>query len=343
MEKYMPRKTFKKITTTPELINSINYKNKLLMERFLREKNVRSSDKTIVNYRSHLNIFFVWNLQYNSDKFFCDIRKIEFADYFNFVVNDLNWGSARFNGGRSCLSSLSSFTEKFLDDEYPQFRNVILKAVELMPKSPTREKTVLSEDQINGLLKYLSDNNDIQEACWLALATSSGARFSELLRFTTDIIDENNTVFEGIFIETTKKIKTKGRTKTGKLLTKYIIKDLFLSYYDKWLLEREKILLEKDLDHNYIFIKRDGTPAEEHIVRSWITKFENYLGVPFYPHALRHYLTTHLFRIGLPAQLIKELFGWESLEMASLYNDMEAKDMKWNELEKLKEHLNNKQ
>jgi integrase len=338
----MPRKTYKHIITSDETILKINSDNKKLTERFLREKDIRSSSGTTKGYESDLNIFFVWNLEFNNNKFFIDIKKIEFSDFFNYCVETLKWGSARFSRMKSCLSSLSNFIEKFFDDEYPSFRNVILKSIEGMPKNLVREKTILSEEQINNLLKNLVNDNKTQEACWLALAISSGARFAELLRFTTDIIDENNIVFDGIFIETSKKIKTKGRTKTGKMLIKYIIKDIFLPYYNPWLLERQIIMNKNKQIHNNIFIKRDGLPAKESTIRSWILDFENYLETPFYPHALRHYATTYLSRLGIPPQLIKELFGWESVDMVELYNDLEARDRKWDELDNLKKYLNDK-
>ena len=52
-----------------------------------------------------------------------------------------------------------------------------------------------------------------------------------------------------IFLETTKQIKTKGRTKQGKLLTKYLIKDIFLPYYHEWLPIREKIMKENNISN----------------------------------------------------------------------------------------------
>jgi len=335
----MPRKTFRKVITDDESVANINPKNKKISELFLKEKDTRSSSATIKGYQSDLNIFFVWNLLNNDNKFFIDIKKIEFADFFNYCINELQWNSARFNRMRSCLSSLGLFIERFFDDDYPNFRNVILKVVESMPKIFIREKTILNDDQVNGLLKYLLENKREQEACWLALAVSSGARFSELLRFTTDIIDENNVIFEGIFIEVSKKIKTKGRTKTGKMLTKYIIKDIFIPYYSKWLEKRAIVLNDNNKEHNFIFIKKDGSPATEYDIRYWIADFENFLKVPFYPHSLRHYSSTYLAKIGIPPQLIKELFGWESIDMVELYNDMEVKDREWKELGNLREHL----
>ena len=103
-------------------------------------------------------------------------------------------------------------------------------------------------------MSHLEENDEIQEQCLLALAISCGARISELARFTTDLIDENNIVFDGLFLETTKEIVTKGRGVNGKLLHKYILKDMFLPYYKKWLELRKKIMEENNQEHDYIII-----------------------------------------------------------------------------------------
>lgn len=336
----MPRKTFRKVITSPELTEKINPENKKLSERFLKEKNTRCSDTTIRNYTSDLNIFFTWNLVENDNKHFTDIKKIEFADFFNYCVDELQWGSSRFDRMKSCLSSISDFIERFYDEVYPNFRNIILKVIESMPKNAVREKTILSEEQINALLNYLkNDLKNKQEACLLALAIGSGARISEWLRFTVDVLDENHTAFEDMFLETLKPIKTKGKSKTGLVIEKFIIKDIFVPYYKEWLIEREQIMKEKGKEHNCLFIKRDGDPATIHSIRGWIKKWEKFLQVDFYPHCLRHYIVSHLTRLGLTSDFIIEIMGWKSSEMYKIYNDVSAKEKKWKELGKLKDHL----
>ena len=336
----MPRKTFRKKITSENLSQQINPENIKLMARFLKEKNTRCADGTVEGYESDLNMFFTWNLLENDNKFFADIKKIEFADFFSYGVDELKWGSSRFSRMRAALSQISDFIEKFYDEKYPLFRNVILKAIESMPKAPRREKTVLSEDQVNNLIYYLDKEiNKPQEVCLLALAIGSGARVSELLRFMTNIIDENNTAFDDIFLETLKEIKTKGRTKTGKMLYKYIIKDVFLPYYKQWLVKRDEIMKANNQEHGYLFIKKDGTPAEVATIRSWVRKWEKFLEVPFYPHCLRHYIVTHLTRLGLPSDFIVEIMGWSSAEMYRVYNDLTAKEREWKGLDKLQTHL----
>lgn len=331
----MPRQTYKKIIVTPERLVEVNPENKKLVERFLKEKATRTSPLTVKGYQSDANIFFVWNLLHNNNKIFTDIKKLELSDFFSFTTSELQYGSARNNRVRSFLSSLSIFIEKFLDEEYPNFRNLILKTIESVPKEIRREKTILSDEQIEGLLLHLSET-DSQLACWLALAVYSGSRFAELLRFTTESIDENNTAFENIFLETVKPIKTKGRGRDGKMLYKYILREKFLPYYKTWIEKRKKILETHNKEHKSLFIKDDGSPATEATVRSWISLMEKYLGINFYAHACRHFLVTEFSRKNIPPALIKDLVGWSSLEMVQLYNDLTSKDQKWKELEHLK-------
>lgn len=332
----MGRKTYRKIITSTDAISKINPENISLMKKFLKDKSIRTSAKTIIVYESNLNMFFVWNLEYNNNKKFIDIKKIEFSEFFSFASEELKLGSARLNNIRSTLSSLSNFIVKFYDDEYPTFKNVILNIIESSPKEVRREKTILTDEQIENLLEHLK-NTDKQQACWLALAVTSGARFSELLNFEIDLIDENNTAFGDLFLETTRQIKTKGRGKNGKLLYKYILREKFLPFYKEWFFEREKIMKENEKTHLFLFIKQNGEQATETTIRGWIEEFEKYLGVPFYAHALRHYLTTLLSRKNIPYMFIKEIFGWQDLSMVSVYDDTTIKEKNFPELENLRD------
>jgi len=331
----MARKTFRKIITSEENTAKINPENMSLVEQFIKDKSIRTSTKTLVVYESNMLMFLTWNLLYNENKHFTEIKKLEFSNFFSYAAEELQLGSSRLNNIRSTLSSLSNFIEKFFDEEYPDFRNVILRVIESAPKETRREKTILTDEQVENLLKYLK-KTDKQKACWLALAVTSGARFSELLNFEIDLIDENRTAFGDIFLETTRQIKTKGRGKSGKLLYKYILRDKFIPYYNAWLKERTSILKEKNINHNFLFIKEDGEPATDASIRGWVEGFERHLKVPFYTHSLRHYLTTLLSKKNIPNVLIKEIFGWSSINMVELYDDTTARDREYPELENLK-------
>ena len=92
-----------------EISEKISQKNRNLINKFLKEKDRKCSDKTIIGYASDLEIFFTWNYLYNEDKYFPEVRKIEMSDFFSYCVSDLKWGSARFWRMRSLISSLSDF------------------------------------------------------------------------------------------------------------------------------------------------------------------------------------------------------------------------------------------
>lgn len=330
------RKTFRKVITSDELTAQINKENIKLMERFLKNFATKRSPKSVTVYRSNLIIFFTWNLENNDNLFFIDFKKYMLLDFFDYCCTELKWSSARYSQMHSCLSSFSTFIEDIYDEQYPNFRNLLPK-IEKLPKETVRKKSVFTKEELDGLMAKLGEDDRVQEQCLLALMMSSGSRASELSRFTVDIIDENNTAFEDLFLETTEEIQVKGRGVNGKKLIRYILKDTFLPYYHKWLPIREKIMKENNQSHNHIFITKNGEPATVITFRSWAERWNDYLDKPFYIHSIRHWYTTYLVAtVGLEQELVQDIIGWTSSDMVAIYNDSTAKDRKWKGLEKLK-------
>lgn len=348
----MARKTTKNVITTPELIESINPENQKLVNKFIRNFQTKSSSQSVINYKSDYNIFFCWNVMYNDNKFFIDIKKSELVEFFNFAVDTLEWGGARYRRCHSALSSLSSFIERVLDDDYPNFKNLLPK-IDKIPKTVEREKTVLTAEQIENLINWIiNEKENVQWACFLSLAINSGARISELLRFKVDMIDENNLGFNGLFLKTTKKIQCKGRGKDGYLDYKYILKDPFLPIFHQWLNIRKEILENNNIkEHGYLFINRDGEPISTSGIRRWQELWEKYLTeeepsninkeqVHVYAHAFRHYTVSSWVRIGLTVETIVAIMGWHGGDsMFYVYNDVSIDEREWNDLAKLEEYL----
>lgn len=335
------RKTFRKVITSPKLTAQINPDNTKLADRFLKNFATKRSPNSVVSYRSNLNIFLTWNLLENDNKFFIDIKKRELMDFFDFAVTELKWSPNRYAQCHSCLSSFSAWIENYFDDDYPLFRNLLPK-IEKPVKENVRKKTVLQKEDIDKLFKHFEDNDMVQDACLLALAISCGARVSELARFTTDLIDENNAVFDGLFLETTREIVTKGRGTTGKMLRKYILKDTFLPYYHRWLDVRKKIMDEHGIEHDYIFITKDGNPASADRLRDWMSKWSDVVDQPCYPHNFRHYHISLLRGCELDDDLIIYLTGWSESTghgMIAIYDDRGIESRQWKNLDKLKAAL----
>lgn len=338
MAKSNGRKTFRKVITSPELTAQINKENVKLMERFLKNFATKRSPKSVVVYRSNLNIFFCWCVENLDNREFKDLRKLHFLDFFDYALEELKWSPARFAQMVSCLSSFSDWIETYMDDVegYEDFRNIV-KKIEKPAKEAVRKKSVFTKEELDGLMEKLGEEGRIQEQCLLALMMSSGSRASELNRFTVDIIDKNNTAFEGLFLETTEEVQVKGRGVNGKKLIRYILKDIFLPYYEEWLPIREKIMNDNNQSHNSIFITKNGEPATVSAIRGWTERWNKYLDKPFYIHSIRHWYTTFLVAtVGLEQDLVQEIIGWTSSDMVAIYNDSTAKDRKWKGLDKLK-------
>lgn len=332
------RDTYRKVITSPELIAQFNDKNVQLMERFLKNFATKRSPKSVISYRSNLNIFFAWNLLENDNEFFVDLKKYQLMDFFDYCVSELKWSSNRYAQMHSCLSSFSTWIENVFDEKYPNFRNLLPK-IEKPVKEAVRKKSVFTKEELDALMNWLGEKGKINEQCLLATMMASGARVSELGRFTTKMIDENNLAFEGLFLETTEEMQVKGRGVNGKKITRYLIKDLFLPYYKKWLPIREEIMKKNGKNHDYIFIRQDGEPAGVSTFRGWMEKWDEVMDKHLYAHSLRHFWTTYLLSVGVEAELVQELQNWQSSDMLKIYNDATVKDREWKSLSKLKAAL----
>ena len=313
----MARSTVYNNIVTDELYNKVNQDNKDLLEEFIEYlQSTGKSELTIINYTSDIKIYYIWNLEHNKNKLFTDITKRDVMKYQNWLMNTLELSSSRIRRLRASLSSMSNFIENVLDDDFPDFRNIINK-IPAPVNQPVREKTVFEDEDLEELLNILVEKDMYQEACALSLAMNSGARKSELARFKVDFFKPENVV-HGSLYRTPEKIKTKGRG--GKMLNKYVIANNFQPYLDKWLEQREEL----DINNEYLFVtKRNGEweKAEVSTLDSWAERFNKYIDKHFYWHSTRHYFTTNLSKANIPAEVIKQIVGWESVEMVSIYND----------------------
>lgn len=338
----MSRATFRKVITSTELIEQINSENKMLMKKFLKHKNAKCSNDTIVGYTSDLNIYFCYNVVNNENKSFITTKKIEISEFFDYGLLELKWSGNRYSRMRSLLNSFSDFIIDYLDEDFPDFKNIVNKAVAKVPKIPVRKKTVILPEQVYKLRDDLIDKNKLQQATYLMLLAASGARISESLRVNTDMIDENNTAFDGLFLETTEELKTKGHGKNGTMMTRFIITDVFLPIYKEWLPVREEIMKKYNKEHNFMFITRHGDPAKVSTVNGWIEGWEKLAGLNLYAHCFRHFIVSDLTRKGCSSDFIIAVMKWKSGgAMFNIYNDIEDKDREWKEVGKLKESLNN--
>jgi integrase len=316
----MGRKTVYNNITSEELINQISTQNKDLMNDFLDYlSSVDRSIKTINSYRSDLEIFFVWNLQNNNNKYFVELTKRELAKFQNHALNTWEWSPNRIRRVKSTLSSMSKYIENILDDEIENFRPIISK-IESPKKEPRREKTIIPDEEVDRVLNELVEKGKYQMAVALSLAAMSGARKSELLLFKVDFFKDENIVFDALY--KTDKIRTKGFGKMGKQLNKYVVID-FKKYLDLWIEKRKELGIESE----WLFVKeKTGEQLKVSTLDSWAEILSRRFETDFYWHCMRHYLATKLRKYNLPTAIIQEFFGWSNSAMVDIYDDTEKSD-----------------
>lgn len=301
--------------------DKISQENKNLVKGFIRY--CKSNDKspmTIIQYEEWLKVFFCWNYKENDDKFFIDLKKRDFVYYFGWC-RDMGMSANRIASLKSVLSSLSSEIELLYEDEYPNFHNQ-LRGLEPIKISTVRPKTVISDEKMEEILKGLVEKKEYQVACYLALACASGSRKAELLQMRPDFFTPETEVFNG-YMYCTPEVRAKGSGKRGKVIKKYVIKELFQPFFEMWMQERKKLGIETES----LFVTMKNGKYEKATIstaNSFATKISKMFDIEYYTHSSRHFFCTHLKAMELPDDVIVQIFGWSETTgngMIAIYDD----------------------
>lgn len=318
----MTRKTvYNHNLVTLEKWEQVNKENKDLMSEFLDYKrNTGKSEETIYQYSSQLKIFFVWLLDNAKNKEFVNITKRDLIKFQGYCLNTLGHSPNRVKSIRSAISSLSIFIESILDEDFPDFRNIVNK-IEPPTKATVREKTILSFEQCLEVCDKLYDESKYQLSAFLAVAIHSGMRKQELTRllvkdFTCDKIIIYNSFYK------TSPIKLKGdkNKKDNKLVWNKCDK-----YLNKWLEYR----VENNIECDYLFCRKTDKGYEKMLVstvNSFITSLNKYFDTHIYAHSFRHLFSTHLLRSGVPADIVQVLLSHNDVSTTLNFYDDREKD-----------------
>ena len=335
----MPRAMYRKVITSPEVMGQVNPENIKLCNIFLKDKARKCSNETLKQYKSALDIFMCWNVLEGNNEFYPLIKKIEISSFFDYICEELKVNGKRFGFFKSVLSGLSDCVIKYYDEDErcKTFRNFIGAIIENVPKTEVREKTILNEEQVKFLLDVLIEQERYQEACLVSLAANSGMRISELVQMKKSWIDLENVAYDGLFFKTPE-MRTKGSGKTGKVISRLILKDPFVPYYNLWITQREQILKDKNiLDHDMLFINTNGLPASQEVIRGFVAKWEKILNINMYAHCFRHYFTTLMkSKYKASDEFIRTIIRWSSNDLVQLYNDQKEDEIEWEEIGNIK-------
>lgn len=312
---------------TEEKLEKVNEENLELADDFLEHLvTTDRAESTITQYRAAINIFWCWNLEFNKNKSFVELTKREISKFQKHALNIWKWSPRRMRFVKSVMRSLENFILNILDDDYPDYKRIWDK-IENPVNEAVREKSVFTDEELQILLDKLVERKDYMKACVLALAIYGGRRKAELVRFKVSYFDNDNLICDGAIYKTPEKIKTKGRGQRGKLLYCYTLAKPFQPYLDLWLQERKKLGITSD----WLFPQyKNGEWLDEHIATttadSYARTFSKIMNNNFYFHACRHKFVTALSEQNIPDNVIKDIVGWDSLELVSWYRDTEAED-----------------
>ena len=321
------RSTVYNTITSNEKLKEVNADNLQLERDFLEYlKSTDRADTTVKQYAAVMHVFWCWNLENNNNKYFVDLTKREIAKFQNHAINEWGWSPRRTRTAKSIMRSLENYVVNILDDEYPDYKKIWDK-IESPVNTAVREKTVLAEEEVEYLLKYLVEAKEYMKACFVALAAYSGRRKSELLRMKESYFIKYNLICDGALYKTPEKVTTKGRGRKGKLLYIYTLAKPFQPYLDLWLEQRKELGIKTDwLFPAFEKGKYVGRQMKASTVDSWSKIFTLICRKPFYIHSLRHNFVTYLSKSGIPDNIIKDLIGWEDVSMVDIYRDTDSED-----------------
>lgn len=319
----MGRKTvYNKNLVTDEKWEKVNEENKDLLEEFLDSKVAGGkSEGTITQYKAMLKIFFVWVMENAKNKHFTDVNRRDLIKFQTYLVVNLKSSPKRVRTIRSAISSLSIFVETILEDDYPNFKNIILKT-EVPANIPVREKTVLSFAECEKVADRLLEKGKVQLACFMMVACYSGLRKSELTRllikdFTTSI----NMVLGGSFYKTSPiKVKGHGDRRESRFLW---------NKADKWLKAWIDYRNENNIDCEYLFCRKENGMWTQLLIssaNSFAKSLDKEFEEPIYMHNFRHLLCSELVRAGLPLDVPKLLLGHGNVSVTAIYSDVPEED-----------------
>lgn len=317
----MGRSTNKVLKADHEILEKINDENKDLMDDYINYLyTTDKSEATITVYKSNLNIIMCWLYDRCGNKPFFEITKRDIMNFQNFMVRN-KLSSSRIRHIRSTMSSISDYIERMLDDVYPDFRNLIGK-IPPPPSNATREKTVLSEGDLEELLSVLVSTKRYQVACFVAMSAYGGARKSETIQYQASWFNDDNLI-NGLW--KTPPIRTKGSGSAGKRLNKFILKSKVEEYLNLWLKQREEL----GVDIDDLFVTKEDKKwirAKISTASSFMDTCSALMDINCYAHSLRHYYVTYLAKSNIPLDVIADIVGHESSSTTKIYNDTPKED-----------------
>lgn len=228
-------------------------------------------------------------LNYKNDKSVEELNEYDVIEYLSFLTSERNYKPSSYNNINAILKF---FLETTLEKNIGYKRLPNAKLEVRLKITPSREL----------ILKILKATKNLKHKCWYSLAYGSGLRTCEIAKLKVKDIDSKNMKIRVI---------GKGNKERLTVLSKYSL-DLLLQYCRKYNITKNDIYLFKGEKKEHIH--------ESSISRSFrdLVKRLN-IDSRVTIHSLRRSFATHLLRMGVDIETVKELMGHNSITTTSSY------------------------
>lgn len=298
---------------TKEQWESINEFNREITELFLEQSHL--SLETLKQYESGAKQFFHWVNETCSNKPLYELKSRDALRWQKYLSdNGQSANAAKFK--RSVVSSLCGIIEVYYGEDYPTFRNIYSRAIPSPVGQPVHEKEPVTKEQMEYLIKTLTEQGELQMVAYIIFSYRSGARRAEIIQMPKNLIDYPKVEGKNYYL--TENIRTKGRGKDGKI-RKLHFDDEARDAVIAWLEKRGED------DEPALFVRKfkDGRvePLSGATFNEWSTnKFSKILDRRIYPHVWRVSRASHMVvDEGKDIKSVQALLGHESSETSEIY------------------------
>lgn len=305
-----------------------NEYNRNIVDEFLLNS-PQLSDQTKKAYRSNLMIWFNWVRQFLNNKAQYEIKSIEYMKYQNWLIS-MDHSSSDIANKRAAVSTLNNYIMLYYSDDFPTFRNFIVKGMPKPEKSFVNEKNPPTKEEFFHIVDVMKERGDWQKVAYLLYTFDTGCRRAESIQLLKEVVDYPPIIKDKVIHneDGTSEVKTikyyysnptrcKGRGKTGKV-RKLVFSEETLDAIKKWL------EIRGDDDCPYVFVSyKDGNVKQiaETTINKWATNvFSPILGRRFHPHILREAKATiSVVEEGKNISAVQRLLGHESSSTTEIY------------------------
>lgn len=306
---------------TDEIWSCVNKENRDIVTEFI-QNNPQWSDKTAIQYKSALRIFFHWNYLDNNDKPLYKISKRDYLKYQSWLI-ERNFSSSALKFKKSTISSLCNYIESVVaddDDNYKYFKN-FCRGLPALPKNKVYEKKPLNREEYEKLVDYLMAKQSWQKLAYLEFSYASACRKNEARQLLKTVVD-NKPIVKGTDENTfifymTHKIKCKGSKRNEDKIRPLTFDETAMNAMKQWLSFRGED------DCQFMFVTKVGRKyreASESAFNTWTDEFSEVIGRRIHPHLIRSSKATIMSQEdGKNIKTIQKLLGHNDSSTTELY------------------------